>query len=183
MKKKILIGIGIILLIVIGVFTYMVSTTKKHSPAAVAEYKQNGLDITVNYCRPYKKGRIVFGDKSTGALQPYGEYWRVGANEATTINFTTPVLFNGAAIAPGKYALYAIPGSSNWTIALNTENDRWGASQPDEKNDVLRTQVASDVNADLQEQFLVSFEPVNEGSVNLVLHWDNTKVRIPVARK
>ena len=183
MKKKILIGVGIILLIVIGVLTYMISTTKKHSPAATATYKQNGLDLTVNYCRPYKKGRIIFGDKSTGALQPYGEYWRVGANEATTFTTTTPVLFNGASIAPGKYALYAIPGSANWTIALNSENDRWGATPPDEKNDILRTQVAANVNADLQEQFLISFEPVNDSSVNMVLHWDNTRVTIPVAQK
>jgi hypothetical protein len=183
MKKKILIGVGVILLIVIGVLTYMASTTKKHSPAAIAEYKSNGFDLTVNYCRPFKKGRIIFGDKSTGALQPFGEYWRVGANEATVFTTTTPILFNGAAVPPGKYALYAIPGSSNWTIALNNDYDRWGATAPDDEKDLLRTQVASNVNADMQEQFLLSFEAVNESTVNMVLHWDNTRVAIPVSRQ
>jgi sugar lactone lactonase YvrE len=182
MKKKILIGIGIVLLLVIGALTYVLSTTKKHSPAAVANTKANGLDITVNYCRPYKKGRIIFGDKATGALQPFGEYWRVGANEATTFTTQTPVMFNNVLVPAGKYALYAIPGPGNWTIALNTENDRWGARPPEESNDVLRTEVPSNVNANLEEQFLISFKEASDSTVtNLSLHWDNTEVLIPLS--
>lgn len=183
MKKKILIGIGVILLIVIGVLTYIVSTTKKHSPAAVAEYQGNGMSITVNYCRPFKKGRIIFGDEATGALQPFGEYWRVGANQATVFSTATPILFNGAAVPPGQYALYAIPGSANWTIALNNDYDRWGATPPDIRKDVLRTAVAANVNADMQEQFLISFHSPDDKTVNMVLHWDNTQVIIPLTKQ
>lgn len=181
MKKKILIAIGIILLLIIGALTYVVSTTKKHSPAAVAQTNENGLDISINYCRPYKKGRTIFGDKATGALQPYGEYWRVGANEATTFATTTPVLFNNTLVPAGKYSLYAIPGPGNWTIALNSENDRWGATPPDEANDVLRTEVPSNINADLEEQFLISFKQGEDSTTRLSLHWDNTEVLIPLS--
>lgn len=179
MKKKILIGITIGLVLIAGILAYLRSATKKHSPAAVATYQQNGLDITIAYCRPYKKGRVIFGPQSTGALQPFGTYWRVGANEATTIETKTPLIIEGKQLPAGKYAMYAIPEFETWTIAFNTENDRWGVPAPDEKNDVLRVVVPSQQVAEIQEQFEISFIPT-DSMVQLQLYWDNTKVKIPL---
>ncbi len=181
MIKKILIGVVITLILGFGVLTYVKSTTKKHSPAATALYQSNGYDITVNYCRPYKKGRVIFGTMGIGALQEFGKYWRVGANEATTFETKTPLLVGDKTLPAGKYALYAIPGSGLWTVAFNTENDRWGATPPDEKNDVIRVSANSSERENLQEQFLLSFEPA-DSAVNMIFYWDNTKVFVPLRK-
>lgn len=181
MIKKLSIGLVIGIVLVFGVLTYVKSATKKHSPAAEAIFKNNGYDISVNYCRPYKKGRLIFGSAGTGALQTFGEYWRIGANEATTFETKTDLKVADKLLPAGKYAIYAIPEASEWTIAFNTENDRWGATPPDAKNDVIRVLVKSSDRENLQEQFLLSFEP-NDSMVSMILYWDNTKVFIPLSK-
>lgn len=181
MVKKIVIGLVIGIALAFGVLTYLKSATKKHSPAAVALYQNSGYDITVNYCRPYKKGRLIFGSAGTGALQTFGEYWRTGANEATTFETKTDLKIADKTLPAGKYAIYAIPEASEWTIAFNTENDRWGATPPDVKNDVMRVLTKSSDRENLQEQFLIAFEPT-DSLVNMVLYWDHTKVFIPITK-
>lgn len=181
MIKKIVIGVIVTSALLTGIFIYLKSATKKHSPAVVETYNQNGYDITVNYCRPFKKGRVIFGPQGTGALQEYGKYWRVGANEATTFETKTPLSINNKTLPAGKYALYALPNIGNWVVAFNTENDRWGATPPDETNDVMRVEVKSSERENLQEQFLLLFEE-KDSVLNMVLYWDNTKVFIPLAK-
>ncbi len=180
MLKKILIGVAVAVILIAGILAYLRSATKKHSPEATISYKHNTLDLQVKYCQPYKKNRVIFGDKQTGALQPYGEYWRVGANEATTFTTATAIQVQGQKLSAGKYALYAIPGQKEWTIAFNTENDRWGATPPDEKNDVLRVTVKSEEQTSVQEQFVISFEP-SDSNVTMLLNWDNVKVFVPIS--
>ncbi|MCU0422255.1 MAG: DUF2911 domain-containing protein [Bacteroidia bacterium] len=182
MIKKVLTIVAIILVLLIGVFTYLRSATKKHSPSASAFYHENGYVIDVNYCRPFKKGRVIFGPQQTGALQEYGKYWRAGANEATVFTTQHDLMVNGSLLPAGKYALYAIPDENNWTIAFNHEHDRWGAISPDESNDALRVTVPADNTANTQEQFIISFEQHATG-VNMILHWDNTKVIVPLLKK
>lgn len=182
MVKKILIGVVIVLVLGAGVLAYLRSATKKHSPADVAAYNQNGLNIKVNYCKPYKKNRIIFGDEQTGALQPYGKYWRAGANEATTFETENDILINNQELKAGKYALYVIPQAKTWTIAFNTENDRWGATAPDEKNDVLRVEVPCIEQTSTQEQFTITFEP-QDSLVSMILNWDNIKTVVPIQAK
>lgn len=177
MRKQIWIGIGVALLIFIGYALYQYLNPP--SPPDTAVYEKNGLTIEVDYSRPYKKGRLIFGPESEGALQPYGQYWRAGANAATKITFNQEVDFGGQAVPAGSYSLYAIPGEENWTISLNSEYDRGGASPPDEANDVIRIDVPSESYDEVQEQFLIDFE--EQGPVTyLVLRWDQTKVSIPI---
>jgi hypothetical protein len=179
MKKKLLIGTGVVIILLTGVLFYLRSATKKHSPNTTVTYNQNGYNIAINYCQPFKKGRIIFGPKETGALQSYGEYWRMGANEATTFNTETALLINGNELPAGKYAIYAIPNETAWTIAFNTENNRWGATAPDEKNDILRVQVPSTETNTIVEQLNISFEP-DSNYVYTILVWDNVSVKIPI---
>ncbi|AMS26646.1 hypothetical protein AEM51_06005 [Bacteroidetes bacterium UKL13-3] len=180
MKQRVLIGIGIGLLIIIAGLTYLRSATKKHSPAAIAEYHLSGADITVNYCQPYKKGRLVFGDETSGALQPYGKYWRVGANEATLFSTNKNLLINDQYLKAGKYSVYAYPGKDSWQIVFSSDFDRWGVTQPDPKDDVVKTNVLASNHAPLQEQFTVRFDTIDSANVNMVLHWDETEVTIPM---
>ncbi len=179
MKKKLLIGTGVVIILLTGVLFYLRSATKKHSPTTTVAYTQNGFNLNIMYCQPFKKGRVIFGPKETGALQAYGEYWRMGANEATTFNTETALLVNGKELPAGKYAIYAIPDETAWTIAFNTENNRWGATAPDEKNDVLRVQVPVTETNTAAEQFNISFEP-DSMVVYTSLVWDNVSVKIPL---
>ncbi len=179
---------ALILAVVFGIalvlfFNWFKKDTKKHSPAATAEYTDGRLSLKINYCRPYAKGRVIFGDEEAGALQPYGKYWRMGANEATVFELNQAVNFNDKKLEPGKYSLYAYPGESTWTICVNKEWDRWGAQEADQEKDVLRTEVGAMNNAKFQEQFEITFEPIDSAQmVNLVLHWDKTEVKVPIGK-
>jgi len=179
MKKKLLIGTGVLVILLTGVLFYIRLATKKHSPTAKVAFTENGFNLNIIYCQPFKKGRVIFGPKETGALQAYGEYWRMGANEATTFNTETALLINGKELPAGKYTIYAIPAEKLWTIAFNTENNRWGATAPDEKNDVLRVQVQATETDTTIEQFNIRFE-TDSMVVYTLLVWDNISVKIPL---
>lgn len=179
MKKKVFIGIGVFVVLLTGVLFYMRSATKKHSPAAIASYTQNGFNININYCQPFKKGRLIFGPAETGALQPYGQYWRMGANEATTFSTNTDLVIGDKTLPEGKYAMYAIPQQNVWTIAFNTENDRWGATAPGQENDVLRVDVPVTETNIVTEQFTITFEN-DSTTLNAIMSWDNALVKLPI---
>ncbi|MEM1137751.1 MAG: DUF2911 domain-containing protein [Bacteroidota bacterium] len=180
MKKKFFLAIAVILIAFIGFVAYTMLTTRNHSPADVAEYKGNNLNITINYCRPFRKERTVFGTQEEGALQPFGEYWRTGANEATEISFTNDVIFNGEPVAAGTYSFYTIPDEKEWTVALNSVVGEWGYSEPDYSFDIHRSKVLSEKNSTPTEQFTISYDPQGN-HVNIVLDWDKVVVKVPVS--
>ncbi|MBX2944336.1 MAG: DUF2911 domain-containing protein [Cyclobacteriaceae bacterium] len=185
MLKKILLGIGVLVLIVAGYVGYMMFTTKNHSPAAVAEFKDGEFLIQVNYCQPFKKGRVIFGEASEGALVPYGMKWRTGANEATEISFSNDVMLDGRLLKAGRYSLYTIPYDSTWTVVFNSKLGYWGAKlggDPfEESMDVMR--VPASVRNDLPEieQFTISLTPA-EGGVNMHFYWATTRASLSIQR-
>lgn len=184
MLKKVLIITGVIVIGLLLFFNWFKKDTKKHSPAASVEFNDKDLQIKVNYCRPYAKGRIIFGEEEAGALQPFGKYWRLGANEATTIETNQSIFFNDKELPAGKYAMYAYPGHDKWTVCINKEWDRWGAQEADIETDVLRTEVATNNEVEFLDQFEISFEKKDTiGNFNLVFHWDKTMVKVPISRK
>jgi hypothetical protein len=113
-------------------------------------------------------------------LQPYGKYWRVGANEATLFSTNKNLLINDQYLKAGKYSVYAYPGKDSWQIVFSSDFDRWGVPQPDPKDDVVKTNVLASNHAPLQEQFTVRFDTIDSANVNMVLHWDETEVTIPM---
>ncbi|MEM8887687.1 MAG: DUF2911 domain-containing protein [Bacteroidota bacterium] len=165
-----------------GYIAYTLATTRNHSPKSTAEFSKDGLDMSVVYCRPYKKGRLIFGSSADGALQPYGEYWRMGANEATQIKINQTVNFGGQELAAGEYVVYAVPGESNWTIGLNSELGRWGAFEVDHELDIMQVEVSPGTAASEFEQFTIEFEEVDSATVHMNLMWDKTKVPVPIVR-
>ncbi len=180
MKKKVLIIIGIALLAIIALLTWFRSYTKSHSPVAKAEYHQDGTDIIVTYCQPYKKGRLIFGDEASGALQPYGKYWRVGANEATVFETNKDLKLGDQILKAGKYSMYAYPGNDTWQVVFNSESDRWGVPEPDKETEVLKVNVTSTTVEPITEQFVISFNTGDSGTVNMVWSWDQTIVTTPM---
>ncbi|MBU2915264.1 DUF2911 domain-containing protein [Reichenbachiella agariperforans] len=174
MLKKILWVLGSVV-ILFGTFVmYGILTTKQHSPPGLATFTQNDLNIKVDYCRPFKKGRDVFGD-----LLPYDTYWRTGANEPTIISFGQDVVFGGETVKAGSYRLYTVPGQEMWTVVLNSELEKWGYWEPDPALDVLRVEVPSETYPCCQEQFVIQF-PQTEQGTEMVLIWDDVQVKVPI---
>jgi hypothetical protein len=95
-----------------------------------------GAQVGIEYGRPNAAGRKVFG-----ALVPWGEIWRAGADEATTISFDKDVTIEGKPLAAGRYALFLIPGEGEWTVIFNKVADQWGAYKYDAASDALRVTV------------------------------------------
>lgn len=179
MKKKIFIGIAVVLVLVIGYMVYGVMTTRSHSPQETVTGGSGDLSVEVVYCRPYKKGRLIFGEESAGALVPLGQYWRLGANEATEITFTENINFAGMPVSAGSYRMYAVPGAESWKLTLNSELGAFGYFEPDNALDVLSVDVPVQSSDPETEQFTISFEDNNEGTtMNFI--WDKTQVSVPI---
>ncbi len=179
MKKKILIGVGIVFLILVVGFLYLNYRNRTLSPPGVVKYDKNDFIIEIPYSRPSKKGRLIFGSKEDGALQPYGVYWRLGANEATEVTFNRDVIFNGTKVSAGTYRIYTVPGEHQFEIFLNTELGKWGAFEPNHELDILKTDVPVEISNESVEQFTIRFEEENS-TVFIVFEWSDVKIKIPV---
>jgi hypothetical protein len=128
----------------------------------------------VLYSRPQRSGRNVFGE-----LVEYGSVWRLGANEATEIEFFRDVKVNGIKTKKGRYSLYCIPAADKWTIILNKDTDIWGAFKYDIKKDVLRTTIPVQRLTEPLEALSMMFEKKGSGA-ELVMAWDNVSARLPI---
>jgi tetratricopeptide (TPR) repeat protein len=128
-------------------------------------------DITVKYHRPLVKGRTVWGK-----LVPYGDVWRAGANENTTITFTDPVSVEGKSLDKGTYGLHMIPNHDQWTIIFSKANTSWGSFTYKESEDALRVNVKPQ-NVELQEALVYDIDQPTENSAVVTMRWD--KVAVP----
>ncbi|HEV9036941.1 MAG TPA: DUF2911 domain-containing protein [Puia sp.] len=135
------------------------------------------LVARVVYSRPQKKGRRLFGD-----LVAYGQVWRLGANEATEIEFFRDVKIDNKTVKKGRYTLYALVNEDKWTLIFNKETDTWGAFRYDSSKDVLRTTVPVEKQAVITEAFSIAFRKAEKGA-DLVIDWDDVQVSLPIAWK
>lgn len=131
------------------------------------------LVARVVYSRPQKRGRKLFGD-----LVAYGEVWRLGANEATEIEFFRDVKIDNKTIKKGRYTLYALVNEDKWTLIFNKETDTWGAFRYDSAKDVLRVTVPVEKQAAITEEFSIAFQKAGKGA-ELVISWDDIVVKLP----
>lgn len=179
MKKFIIIG-GISIALIAVAAILMRTYTRSFSPADTASYEKDDLSILVNYCRPFKKGREVFG-----GLVPYGEVWRTGANEPTTITINKSLKIKDQLLEPGTYSLWTIPQEDVWTVIVNSDIPGWGVKVPsgkasrDPDTDILSVEVPVIQTQDLFEQFTISFDRMND-ELDMVLMWENTLVVVPI---
>ncbi len=132
-------------------------------------------DITIDYSRPLVKGRKIFG-----GLVPYGQVWRAGANENTTITFSDPVSVEGQAVAAGKYGLHMIPGEKEWTVILSKVSTAWGSFTYDEKEDALRIAVKPQAS-EAHELLTYDFDAVTPDAATVTLRWERVAVPFKIA--
>lgn len=161
----------IALLIMAFVTVEGLAQEKPLSPKETVEGTIDGTKVSIVYCRPSARGRKMLGDK-----EPFGQVWRTGANDATTIEFDKPVTVEGKALAAGKYSLFTIPGETEWTIIFNKEVKQWGAYKYKEKDDALRVNVNS-TKTDFVETFTIAVE---RNAINL--KWETTSVSFSVKK-
>lgn len=145
------------------------------SPGCTLKQRVGLTDFEIVYSRPGIKDRTIFG-----GLVPYGEVWRTGANNATKLTFNTPVKFDGHEVPAGTYALFTIPGESEWTVVINKGAAQWGAFQYDEKADVVRFKVSPVHLAEHIETFTIEFNHIRDDSAVLNLVWDDVVVPIRI---
>lgn len=177
MLKKILLGIGVLILGFVLYAVYILFIADPVSPFATANFSE-GIEIEVNYFQPSKKGRVIFGNGEE-ALQPYGEYWRLGANNATEISFSKDITFAGKSLKAGTYRMYAVPGADQFKVGLNSEIDVFfGKGEPDYDLDVLTVMIPTQ---QVDEVEMLTFKFSSEGStINMDFVWDTSLISIPI---
>lgn len=133
--------------------------------------------IKVCYSRPRKLGRPIMG-----RLVPFGEPWRLGANEATTVHTPVALHIGDVRIAQGSYTLYAIPDSAEWRIVVNRSVNRWGIPIDAEVRRAAlgETTVRVERLPEATELFTMRFARTGTDGVDLVIEWEHTRVRVPV---
>jgi hypothetical protein len=148
-------------------------TAPEVSPKATVSQVVGLTELVVSYHRPATNARVVWG-----ALVPYGQVWRAGANENTTLSVSTPVTVNGTALAAGTYGVHMIPAAGDWTVIFSRETGAWGSFSYDEKEDAARV-TAKPEAAPHQERLSYSFDDPTADAVVLAMRWE--KLRLPLA--
>ena len=173
--------IALVVLLVLVVGGYMIYGTfiNPKSPKGVVNYEKEDVKIEVVYHRPFKKERLIFGAKEDKALVPFGEYWRLGANAATTFETSQDIPFAGRMLKAGTYRMYAIPEADHWFVALNEEAGKFGYNEPDYSKDVMRVNVTAAKLLTPVEQFTIDIQEDGE-NITLRMRWDTTSVAIPL---
>ncbi len=144
------------------------------SPAAVVEQQVGLANVRISYARPSLRGRKMLGKESI----PFGKVWRLGANQVTTIELNDDLMIEGKPLAKGKYALFAIPDSLDWTIVINSDPNQWGAYSYNETKDVMRFKVKANKVAQTKETMSLQFEDITPTTASLVFCWENTKFKV-----
>ncbi len=167
-------GLAGLALLFFGFFWY----TKSRSPQETAVLKNENIELSITYSRPFKKGREIFGK-----LEPYGKVWRTGANEATVLTVNKAIELGDKTLPAGKYSLFTIPNPEKWTVILNKETGQWGLSH-NPAQDAAQVVVPAEKLPETIEQFTIT--PTYDAAtqqVVLALAWDNTVVRVPIKVK
>lgn len=165
---------AVILFSVITITAQQNLTTPQASQKASVSQRIGLTDVVVNYHRPAVNNRTVWG-----GIVPYDQVWRAGANENTTISFTTDVMVEYNKVAAGMYGLHMIPTKNTWTIILSKDNAAWGSFFYNEKNDAIRFTV-NPITNDFQEWLSYSFDQLSAKSTTLTLKWEKLSVPIKI---
>lgn len=147
------------------------------SPADSVQIETDAGMIKVCYSQPSARGREIMG-----GLVPYGQPWRLGANEPTLIHVGFPARIGDVDVEAGAYGLYAVPGEDEWMVAVNTNFERWGIPIDESvmEADVGRTAVSPGQTEEHVEQLTLSLRPADAGGADLVIEWERTRVTVPI---
>ncbi len=147
------------------------------SPPGKADVTLNGKQVSITYHRPFVRGRKIMGE-----LVPYGQVWRTGANEATTLKTDVALNIGGANVPAGTYTLYTLPSEGVWKLIINKQTGQWG-TEYNQNQDLARVDMQKEKLSSPVEEFTISWKKKGEGAADLVLEWENTRLSVPVQAK
>lgn len=155
---------------------YKVQILPRLSPDKMVYQKIGYTEVKVNYGSPRVKGRKIWG-----GLVPYGEIWRSGANEATTISFSDDVEIEDNILPAGEYSFFIVPRQNEkWTLVFNKMHEQWGAYSYDRDEDQLRFEILPRTSSGFYEELNYSFEQINFHYARLVLNWESIEVSFEI---
>ena len=147
------------------------------SPAASASCDHGGgKTIKTDYSSPRMKGRKIYGE-----LVPFGEVWRTGANEATTLVTSADVNVGGKSVPAGSYTIFTVPNADKWTLIINKKTGEWGIPYKYEGDELARVDMKVSKLPSPVENFTISYENSNGGSCRLNIDWETTRASIDIA--
>lgn len=179
MKRPVLIPLAMIALAALA----QMSMAQKLSPPATAECKlSDGKMVKIDYSSPRAKGRRIFGSASDGALVPFGEVWRTGADEATRLVVDKDATVGGKAVPAGRYTVFTVPRADGWTLIINKKTGEWGIPYKYQADELVRVPMTVSKTSGPVENFTIAFDQAG-GKCNLRMEWENTQASVEVAGK
>ena len=178
MHRKLLPVLTLLVVTLITSLAFAQDKAKRPSPPAQAQCKfSSGKTVTVDYSSPRMKGRKIFG-----ALVPYNEVWRAGANEATTLVTTTNVNVGGKDVPAGSYTIFAVPSPDKWTLVISKKTGEWGIPYPGEGEDLARADMQAGKTSSPVENFTIAFDQTGS-KCTMRMEWENTRASVDVSEK
>lgn len=155
----------------------MEEAQERPSPLRETEFAVGGTDGLLCYGAPSARGREIMG-----GLLVYGQPERVGANEPTTIHLTGPANVGGVQLEPGSYSLYAIANEDEWQFFINSNWERWGIpiDESVRATDIGSFTVEPEQTEEFVETLQYRWEPMGDTMGDMVMEWENTRVRFHI---
>ena len=144
------------------------------SPSGKLEQTVGLTDLTIQYSRPSKKGRVIFGD-----VVPFGEVWRTGANQNTTFTNSDPVIFGKDTLKAGTYSIFTKPSKTSWAVYFYKTTDNWGTPETWEEAQVALMVKGSVAPIAATETFTIAIDDITISGANLSFTWGTTAVKVP----
>lgn len=168
-----------ILILCLSILTFaQQDKSKRPSPPAQADCKlSDGKTVHIDYSSPRVKGRKIYG-----GLVPYGQVWRAGANEATTLVADTNLSVGGKEVPAGSYTLFTVPNADKWTLVISKKTGEWGVPYPGEGDDLARADMQASKLGSPVENFTISLKP-SGSTCNLQMDWESTRASVDLMEK
>ena len=159
-------------------FNYSQINTPRTSPVSELSQMVGLTEIEVQYSRPSKRGRVIFG-----GVVPFGKIWRTGADNCTKINFSTDVIIDGKTISSGMYSIFSIPNKESWDVILYSDTDLWGVPKNWDENKIVfqsKFDTSKIEKNNIIESFTISFNSLSNNDVDMKISWDDTSVSLNI---
>ncbi len=147
------------------------------SPHETVKATVGGATISIEYGRPYVRGRKIMG-----GLVPYGRVWRTGADAATTLTTSKPLVIGGTTVPAGKITLYTLPGEDQWKLIMNKQTGQWG-TEYDQAQDLARVDLTKKALTAPVDQLTIAIEPGSGNAGTLKISWETTELSVPFTVK
>ena len=149
--------------------------TPAPSPSSTIEQKIGLTDVSINYSRPHKRDRDIFG-----SLVPFNKMWRTGANKNTIITTSDILIFGKDTLKAGSYSIFTIPQKDQWVIIFYGDTENWGTPEKmDDKQIMIKTSAKVGSLNQAKQSFTISFDDIQMDGAKLSMSWDKTIVTLP----